>query len=559
MASAAGVRKELIKATRDVLDQEDGAYGVILSGGVDTAAVVEAIKLLNDEDGSRYPLPDLVVTVFASEDATDRKYAPEVAKAFGVEHRIIETTCESLIANDELLDLCVATLETFDGMELRNSLIPALAIKTVVEETGIRRFLTGDGSDELLGGYSFFWGYGDEEFAIRRKAMVDGMSFSAPKVGAKLGARVVSPYLQKSFIDFGLTLGKADCIGERPIELYPGYPRELHQTGKLCLREAFPESLAAWRRKDPIEVGSGSTLLSKPGFWEAKDVDIPDANQAKVVIRDKEHATYFKAFLRCFPSGRVESKFTGTQPCVGCGHDLYSDKTLFCRTCGAWPARRMLMSWSSGKDSCWAYYVMKGGIKALMTNTSGDHVKVHKSVPLTLLREQAQSIGLPLLEINMEDTVPNTVYEKAVKQKLISAKEQFDITSVCYGDLFVTEIVEWRKSSLEKMDLGLHASFPLYTKGEIETRRVALEMIRSGLKAIVVVVDTEQCGVEFLGREFDVEFVEECEKAGVDPCGENGEFHTFVYAGPMFTVPISFEQGGVVDEGRFVYQTLVGS
>lgn len=356
------IRAALLDATRKLLDDiGDEQYAIILSGGVDTAAELEAINILSQGDKDRYRLPALAVTVFASDGATDRKYAGPVAEKFGIPHRVIDTTCEELIGNEDLLDCCISTLETFDGMELRNTLVPVLAIKTVIEEAGIKVFVTGDAADELMGGYSFFWRYDNEEFELRRKAMVDVMSFSSPKVGKSLGAKVVSPYLQQSFIEHALSLGKDACVGDRLIELYPGYPRELHITGKVCLREAFPDSLSAWRRKDPIEVGSGSTQLSKPEFWENKTVEFT-ADPSQVVLRDKEHATYYQSFSRVFPGGIVEHKKTGSDPCIGCHHDLYSPKTLFCRTCGAWPARRSLMSWSSGKDSCWAYHVMKGKV-----------------------------------------------------------------------------------------------------------------------------------------------------------------------------------------------------
>lgn len=361
-AGGPGIHAALLHATRSLLDDiGDERYAIILSGGVDTAAALEAISVLNKEDKDRYSLPALAVTVFASDDATDRKYAGPVAAKFDIPHRVIDTTCEDLIENQDLLDCCVSTLETFDGMELRNTLVPVLAIKTVIKEEGIKVFVTGDAADELMGGYSFFWRYNDEEFELRRKAMVDVMSFSSPKVGKTLGAKVLSPYLQQSFIDHALSLGKGACVADRLIELYPGYPREVHTTGKVCLREAFPDSLSAWRRKDPIEVGSGSTQLSKPEFWENRTVEV-EVDPAQVVIRDKEHATYYLSFLRVFPEGRVKHKQSGFDPCIGCKHDLHSPKTLFCRTCGAWPARKSLMSWSSGKDSCWTYHIMKGKV-----------------------------------------------------------------------------------------------------------------------------------------------------------------------------------------------------
>lgn len=159
----------------------------------------------------------------------------------------------------------------------------------------------------------------------------------------------------------------------------------------------------------------------------------------------------------------------------------------------------------------------------------------------------------------MEDTVPNALYEEITKISLLKAKEEFRVTSVCYGDLFLTDIVDWRRDSLKRMDIGLSAYFPLYNLEHSQTNKLARDMIEMGLKAIVVVVDTQQCGKEYLGRNFNLDFVEECEQNGIDPCGENGEFHTFAYGGPMFKSEVAFKKGNVLEEGRFVYQMLMCS
>lgn len=198
-----------------------------------------------------------------------------------------------------------------------------------------------------------------------------------------------------------------------------------------------------------------------------------------------------------------------------------------------------------------------GGIKALWTNTSNGHVKVHKSVPVELLRKQAEALGCELLETAMDDIVSNAEYEEKTKATLLQARENFGVTSICYGDLFLTDIVEWRKQSLKKMEIGLTAYFPLYSPDTSLTSKLARDMVNLGLKAIVVVLDTTQCSKDLLGREFDLALIEDCEKSGIDPCGENGEFHTFAYEGPMFSNPIEFKKGEVVDEGRFLYQLLL--
>jgi asparagine synthase (glutamine-hydrolysing) len=171
--------------------------------------------------------------------------------------------------------------------------------------------------------------------------------------------------MEAAFSAWALGLSKAACIGERPIELCPAGERLVHQTGKLPLRGAFPRALSAWRRKDPIEVGSGSDKLGK-GWFESEEAirvhgifpaplgtPLGDAiAAARVVPRDAECQANFGAFLAAYPAvGRgVDLPANGPTParrlghvgsCIECGYALSRPTAMFCRVCGAWPARHV--------------------------------------------------------------------------------------------------------------------------------------------------------------------------------------------------------------------------
>ena len=344
---------------------------ILLSGGVDTAAVMEANAVLQQKgDNCKMDIKH-AVTVLTSELATDRPYASPVAIRHGVSHHVLDVSLFDVL---EMLPFCVRTLKTYDGMTLRNSIVIALAMRKAID-LGATVVLTGDGADELMGGYSFHWGTTDEVvWNEKRNELATKMNFSTPAMAEALGLKAaVSPFLEPSFIEWVTTsTGRSDCIDEMPIELSPTTERIMHITGKVCLRKAFPDSPSANRRKDPIELGSGATDLnvSKGGgvfFGELLGMDLsPEGQQIfetekirllseeGVTIKDVEHLYYYRQFLKSFPppdskgigednrllagQGIDIERFT-IDACVGCGYKLRKPDDMFCYVCGTWPAR----------------------------------------------------------------------------------------------------------------------------------------------------------------------------------------------------------------------------
>jgi uncharacterized protein (TIGR00290 family) len=219
--------------------------------------------------------------------------------------------------------------------------------------------------------------------------------------------------------------------------------------------------------------------------------------------------------------------------------------------------KRTLLSWSSGKDSAWALHLLREQreyeIVALLTtfNRAADRVAMH-GVRRTLVRAQAEAAGIPLCEVDLPWPCSNEDYESAMKQTCDKAVES-GIECVAFGDLFLTDIREYREKQLR--NTGLQPIFPVW---EIPTRELAHEMIGSGLRARLACVDTKQISRDFAGREFDAQLLLEL-PASADPCGENGEFHSFVYAGPMFKRPLPVEVGEIVMREQFAYADLLPS
>ena len=204
---------------------------ILLSGGVDTAAIMECNERLLPAH-ARLPLA-VAVAVFATPDATDRPYCALLrTRHASVEHHSVDTTLEGLL---QALPACVHTLRTFDGMTLRNSLVIALAMQRA-KALGADVVVTGDGADELLGGYSYTWGTEDEAaWVAKRNELALTMSFATAALAAAAGLEAaVSPYLQPSFVAWATSAtGRRDCVAERGIELAPGAGRSAHQTGKV--------------------------------------------------------------------------------------------------------------------------------------------------------------------------------------------------------------------------------------------------------------------------------------------------------------------------------------
>ncbi len=213
------------------------------------------------------------------------------------------------------------------------------------------------------------------------------------------------------------------------------------------------------------------------------------------------------------------------------------------------------LSWSSGKDSAWALHVMRQRgdceIAALLTtvNEKYHRVAMH-AVRESILEQQAASAGIPLVKIPIPSPCPNEVYEHAMSAAMAQARSE-GVTHVAFGDLFLEDIRKYREENLAKC--GMTPVFPLWLKN---TRELANEMIVSGLRAYLTCIDPRKLDRSFAGRAFDKQFLADI-PAHVDSCGENGEFHTCVVAGPMFASPIDVSVGEIVERDGFVFADVV--
>ncbi len=212
---------------------------------------------------------------------------------------------------------------------------------------------------------------------------------------------------------------------------------------------------------------------------------------------------------------------------------------------------RTVLSWSSGKDSAWALHSLRQTpdveVVGLLTtiNVEEKRVSVH-STREDLLDMQAEAADLPLQKIPLPDPCPNEVYERAMEGALGDAKTA-GVEALAFGDLFLEDIRRYREESLA--GTGMQLLFPLWGS---DTRELAHKMLDSGLRAWVVCVDASALDPSFAGRAFDRQFLEDL-PANVDPCGEDGEFHTFTFDGPMFRTPIPVQPGDIAERGGFVF------
>ena len=214
--------------------------------------------------------------------------------------------------------------------------------------------------------------------------------------------------------------------------------------------------------------------------------------------------------------------------------------------------RQVLFSWSGGKDSSLALHEIqknqKCEIVALITTVTADYDRVSMhGLRTSLLEEQARNLDIPLQKVLISKNASNDEYESKFNEVLLKYKES-GISQIVFGDLFLEEIKKYREDLLQKVDM--ECEFPIWKR---DTTKLAYEFIDLGFKAITVCVDSEVLGEEFAGREFDEQFLNDLPE-GIDPCGENGEFHTFVYDGPNFNKNINKKLGEIVlrDE-RFYY------
>src|SRR5690348_9225898 len=218
----------------------------------------------------------------------------------------------------------------------------------------------------------------------------------------------------------------------------------------------------------------------------------------------------------------------------------------------------VIVAWSGGKDSALALREsLRDGryrVVALLTTVTReyDRISMH-GVRRALLERQAASLGLSLEQVVISPGATNDEYEGKMAAALQALRDRVPgLDTVVFGDLFLADIRSYRERMLAR--IGVRALFPLWLR---DTRALAHEFVRLGYRAVLVCVDAAQLAGEFAGREFDADLLRDL-PPGVDPCGENGEFHTFVYAGPGLRQPVRHERGQVVVRGgRFVYCDLM--
>ena len=212
---------------------------------------------------------------------------------------------------------------------------------------------------------------------------------------------------------------------------------------------------------------------------------------------------------------------------------------------------RAWMSWSGGKDTTFALHTARQGetidVVGLFctVNAEADRVAMH-AVRRSLVEAQADRLGLPLHVVEIPSPCPNEVYEAQMAAAMASATAE-GVEHVIFGDLFLADVRAYREEALAGS--GIVPLFPLWGR---PTHLLAREMIEAGVRAVITCVDPSQLAPEFVGRSFDERLLSDLPE-GVDPCGERGEFHSFVCDGPGFRSPIDIEVGDVVERGRFVF------
>jgi len=217
--------------------------------------------------------------------------------------------------------------------------------------------------------------------------------------------------------------------------------------------------------------------------------------------------------------------------------------------------KKVLLSWSSGKDSAWTLQLLRGRVDlqvtALLTtfNAEANRVAMH-AVRRVLVESQAERTNLPLWAVELPWPCSNSDYEDRMRVVCQRAVAE-GITVMAFGDLFLQDIREYRVRQLQ--GTGLAPLFPLW---QIPTRDLALDMIAAGVQAKITCVDPSKLAKSFAGRDFDQSLLDALPPA-VDPCGENGEFHTFVYDAPVFSGPIPVLSGEVIERNGFVFADVL--
>ena len=220
-------------------------------------------------------------------------------------------------------------------------------------------------------------------------------------------------------------------------------------------------------------------------------------------------------------------------------------------------SRRVLLSWSSGKDSAWTLHILRQQpdveVVGLLTtfNEAANRVAMH-AVRHDLVEAQSAETGLPLWPVQLPWPCSNAVYEELMSGVIIRAQKE-RITHVAFGDLFLEDVKNYRIRQLS--GTGIEPLFPLWGSPS-DTPDLARDMVTNGLRAVLTCVDPKQLAESFVGREYDETLLADL-PPGTDPCGERGEFHTFCYGGPMFSSQIPVQVGGTVSRDGFCFADLL--
>jgi uncharacterized protein (TIGR00290 family) len=216
--------------------------------------------------------------------------------------------------------------------------------------------------------------------------------------------------------------------------------------------------------------------------------------------------------------------------------------------------KKALVSWSSGKDSAWTLHVLRQSkeyeIVGLLTtiNSSFNRVAMH-GVRRELVEAQAEAAGLPLWKVPLPWPCSNPEYEAAMSVACAKAIDA-GVEVVAFGDLYLEDVRQYREDRMR--GIGLTPVFPLW---KLDTRQLIADMWAAGVRSRIVCLDPRKLSASFAGRDLNQELVDEF-PAGIDPCGENGEFHTFVYDGPIFAHAIPVQNGDAVTRDGFVFSDL---
>lgn len=217
---------------------------------------------------------------------------------------------------------------------------------------------------------------------------------------------------------------------------------------------------------------------------------------------------------------------------------------------------KILLSWSSGKDSAWTLHTLRQKtnveIVGLLTtfNETNNRAAMH-AVRLELVQAQAQAAELPLWPVPLPFPCSNEEYESRMRSVIERAKRD-GVSHIAFGDLFLEDIRAYRERMMA--GTGIEPIFPLW-RARDDTKALAEEMLAGGLRAALITIDSKRLSPAFAGRMYDERLLAELPSA-VDPCGENGEFHTFCFDGPMFSHPISLQFGETIEREGYLYTDI---